>query len=69
MRKSVQVATVQSGCVACGTCVPYCPMQAIQIPNGITASIDPQRCVGCKKCVAVCPASTITLQTRELKHA
>ncbi|NLE95695.1 MAG: 4Fe-4S binding protein, partial [Dehalococcoidia bacterium] len=42
-------------CIACGSCVPYCPMKAISL--GDVAVIDQDECVECGVCVraAVCP--------------
>ena len=52
-------------CVACGSCVKVCPLDAITIWKGIIAKVDSKRCVGCGKCAAECPASVITLVARE----
>lgn len=51
-------------CVACGSCVKVCPMNAISIHNGIFAMINDQ-CVGCGKCAKTCPASTIEILATE----
>lgn len=56
-------ATVSiSECVACGCCIKVCPKNAITIPKGIFAEINPELCVGCGKCAKECPASVITLE-------
>jgi len=42
-------------CIACGSCVPYCPMKAISL--GDVAVIDRDECVECGTCARarVCP--------------
>ena len=52
-------------CVACGCCIKVCPKNAITIPTGIYANIDPGLCVGCGRCAKECPASIITLEVAE----
>lgn len=52
----------QQDCVACGSCVKVCPMQAIQIVKGIMAEVNFNKCVGCGKCAAECPASVISIK-------
>lgn len=49
-------------CVACGVCMNNCPVGAISIPAGVTATVNLDKCVGCTKCSKVCPASTIDMK-------
>lgn len=53
-------------CVACGCCIKVCPKNAITVPKGIYAKIDPDLCVGCGKCAKECPASVIMLEVTEV---
>jgi len=39
-------------CVACGSCVEWCPSGAITV--GKTACIDGEKCIGCGECYAIC---------------
>ena len=55
----------QAVCVACGSCVKVCPLQAIKIIQGVTAQVNREKCVGCGKCARECPASVI--QIREVE--
>jgi len=50
---------VKSKCIACGTCVPVCPVQAIELAE--TAKIDSTICIGCGECMTVCPVDAIGL--------
>lgn len=51
-------------CIACGACVPECPVNAISEGDPIYI-IDPEKCVECQgyhdspKCVSVCPVDCI----------
>ncbi|MBN1879096.1 4Fe-4S binding protein [bacterium] len=45
--------TITADCIACGTCVPECPVNAIA--DGDIYEIDPETCIACKKCADVCP--------------
>ena len=45
-------------CSGCGTCVDYCPVDAIALVEG-KARIDGVRCIGCGECVTVCPEGAI----------
>ena len=59
MTKTPRVFQIGKECVACGTCVPVCPKEAIQIRWGVSAHVDEEKCVGCGKCANVCPAAVI----------
>jgi ferredoxin len=45
-------------CVACGTCVPECPVEAISEGDPIYV-IDAAKCTDCGACAAACPAEAI----------
>ena len=65
MTKTPRVFQIGKECVACGTCVPVCPKEAIQIRWGVSAHVDEEKCVGCGKCAKACPAAVISLTARE----
>ena len=44
-------------CVACGTCLPVCPVEAIS--EGDIYHIDPDTCIECGSCAEVCPTGAI----------
>lgn len=50
---------IGDGCVACGTCQPECPVDAIT--EGDIYKIDPELCTTCGSCADVCPTGVITL--------
>lgn len=60
-----RIAKVADECVSCGSCLSICPVDAISIPNGIRAEVDPDKCVGCGKCEKTCPAGVIVMRSRE----
>ena len=41
-------------CTGCGTCVEYCPEQAVTIRNGVSV-LDESRCDLCGLCIKSCP--------------
>ena len=57
---------VAETCIGCGSCVPYCPMEAISV-GPERAEIDQDECVECNNCIRaeVCP--TDSLMAPELK--
>lgn len=62
VRKRRKAVVDRQLCVACGSCVKVCPLQAITLFQGVTAQVNQDKCVGCGKCVRECPASVIELQ-------
>jgi ferredoxin len=44
-------------CVACGTCVDECPVEAIQ--EGEPYVINAEKCTECGSCAEVCPVEAI----------
>lgn len=53
-------------CVSCGTCIKACPLQAISVPDGISAVVELDRCIGCGLCARECPASVIKVVTADV---
>ncbi len=53
-------------CVSCGTCIKACPLQAISVPDGISAVVELNRCIGCGLCARECPASVIKVVTADV---
>ena len=44
-------------CIACGTCVESCPVNAI-VASGDLYAIN-ENCTECRACVDICPVSAI----------
>lgn len=51
---------ISDSCVACGTCVDECPVQAISA--GDIYVIDADTCIDCGSCADVCPTSAIAAE-------
>ncbi len=49
---------ITDACVACGTCVPECPVEAISEGDPIYV-IDADKCTDCGACAEVCPSDAI----------
>ena len=63
---SKKYAHITNHCVACGTCVSACPLDAINIHKGLLAKVNNAKCVGCGKCASICPAGIIEIRMREV---
>jgi len=48
---------INDDCVACGTCIDECPVEAIS--EGDIYHINPQLCTDCGSCAAACPSEAI----------
>ncbi|MBD3225493.1 MAG: 4Fe-4S ferredoxin [Caldithrix sp.] len=48
-------------CVACGTCVEYCPFDALKLSDDALI-VDDERCMGCGICVSCCEHDAHTLE-------
>jgi ferredoxin len=49
---------INEECIACGSCAPECPVEAISEGDPIY-KIDPAKCTDCGSCVEVCPVEAI----------
>jgi ferredoxin len=49
---------ITEDCVACGSCVDECPVEAISEGDDIYV-IDPELCTDCGSCVDACPNDAI----------
>lgn len=67
----------ESKCVKCGTCLKWCPADAIEMREESAFIID-ERCIGCGECLAVCrpdavkfkwDSGSILLQKQITEHA
>lgn len=51
---------ITDSCVACGTCIDECPVEAIS--EGNIYVIDADTCIDCGACANVCPTEAIIAQ-------
>ena len=49
---------ISDECIACGTCIDECPVEAIK--EGDIYTIDTDLCTDCGSCAEVCPVECIT---------
>ena len=48
---------IDDSCIACGSCIDECPVEAIS--EGDIYSIDADMCTDCGACADVCPTESI----------
>ncbi|MFC1559558.1 DUF362 domain-containing protein [Candidatus Margulisiibacteriota bacterium] len=60
MHSDVKPNVDQEKCTGCGTCVKWCPTDAIKLVNE-KAIIDQKKCIGCGECVASCNYDAIAI--------
>jgi NAD-dependent dihydropyrimidine dehydrogenase PreA subunit len=48
---------ITEDCIACGTCVQSCPVNAI-VESGDLYAIN-ENCTECRACIDICPVSAI----------
>ena len=48
---------ITDSCIGCGTCVEWCPTEAIE--EGSPYHIQPDECIGCGLCCDTCPTGAI----------
>ncbi len=49
---------ITDACLACGTCIPECPNEAISEGDPIFV-IDAAKCTDCGACAGACPTEAI----------
>jgi len=53
----IMAYVINEDCIACGTCIDECPVDAIS--EGDIYVIDPEVCTDCGTCAEVCPTEAI----------
>ena len=59
---TVRPRVIWHRCIACGTCIEGCPMEAIRFVDE-RASIDDDKCIRCYCCHEICPEEAIGLHS------
>lgn len=53
-------------CVGCGACAEICPVDAIQVEEGL-AVVDAEWCIGCGVCATRCDLDALRVKYREVR--
>ena len=56
---AIKATVDQEKCTGCGQCVDVCPIEAIELDNGMAVISD--ECIECGACVDTCPTEAISL--------
>jgi len=59
---TVRPRVIWHRCIACGTCIEGCPMEAISFVDE-RASIEDDKCIRCYCCHEMCPEEAIGLHS------
>jgi ferredoxin len=59
IKNVVMAYKISDECIACGTCIDECPVDAIA--EGDIYTIDAELCTDCGSCVEVCPVEAISI--------
>ena len=63
VNSTYHLAVIDHGaCTGCGTCVDWCPTDAIALDEEGQAQRDESACLGCGVCARFCPEEAISLQ-------
>ena len=57
--RTIMAYVISDDCIACGTCIGECPVEAIS--EGEKYVIDADACTECGTCASVCPSEAISL--------
>jgi uncharacterized Fe-S center protein len=61
MHSDVKPVVDEEKCISCGTCMEWCPVEAISLTAEGKAFIDHQICIGCGECRVTCPEEAIDI--------
>ena len=56
---NIMAYKISEECIACGTCIDECPVEAIS--EGDIYKIDADLCTDCGSCAEVCPVDAISV--------
>lgn len=59
IKLKIMAYVISDDCIACGTCIDECPVEAIS--EGDKYSINPDLCTECGTCADACPSEAIHL--------
>ncbi|MEY8001254.1 FAD-binding protein [Clostridium sp. Mt-5] len=51
---------IGDSCIGCQSCIPNCPVEALEMNDEDKLTVNGERCVDCGKCVSICPVSALS---------
>jgi len=59
-RVETKVVVNKEGCVGCGICLTFCPVDALK--GWSVLEVDQDECIDCLKCCDVCPVDAVMVE-------
>lgn len=51
---------IGDSCIGCQSCIPNCPVGALEMNDGNKLTVNDEKCIDCGKCISVCPVSALS---------
>ena len=51
---------IGDSCIGCQSCIPNCPVEALEMNDEDKLTVNNERCISCGKCVSICPVSALS---------
>lgn len=51
---------IGDSCIGCQSCIPNCPVGALEMNDEDKLTVNDKRCIDCGKCISICPVSALS---------
>lgn len=56
---------IGDSCIGCQSCIPNCPVEALEMNDEDKLTVNNKRCIDCGKCVSICPVSALSTTSKK----